>query len=498
MMAVAPLFTEPEWNFQALDQVYRAIEEIALGDLGLDVYPNQIEIISSEQMLDAYSSLGMPLMYHHWSFGKLFAREEQLYRGGYSGLAYEIVINSSPCISYLLEDNTMTMQALVIAHAAFGHNHFFKNNYLFRQWTNAEGILDYLAFSKRYIAACEDRHGRDEVEAILDSAHALMDQGVFRYSRPPRPNRERALEKRRRRLEHEELSRNELWRTLPAGIEPPATPPIIDPEEDFGGDMKLPEENLLYFLEKYSPALRPWQREVLRIVRRLAQYFYPQRQTKVMNEGCASFVHYTIMHLLYERGLINEGSLLEFLHSHTGVVFQPEFDDQRYSSFNPYALGFGMMADIRRICEEPTAEDRDWFPGLAGSGDWMGALKDAWANYRDESFIEQFLSPRLMREFRLFQLYDKAESSAYRVAAIHDEQGYRRLRSALARQYDVGASDPNIQVTGADLMGDRRLQLTHIAHRGVPLHEPTRELVCAHVERLWGHEVVLEETDGGI
>ena len=180
-----PLFTEPEWDFATLDRTYRAIEDIALNDLKLDVYPNQVEIISSEQMLDAYSSIGMPLMYNHWSFGKLFAREETLYRAGYSALAYEIVINSSPCISYLLEENTMTMQALVMAHAAFGHNHFFKNNYLFRQWTNAEGIMDYLAFAKKYIAACEERHGREDVEATLDSAHALMDQGVFRYRRPP-------------------------------------------------------------------------------------------------------------------------------------------------------------------------------------------------------------------------------------------------------------------------------------------------------------------------
>ena len=131
------------------------------------------------------------------------------------------MINSSPCISYLLEENTMTMQALVMAHAAFGHNHFFKNNYLFRQWTNAEGIMDYLAFAKKYIAACEERYGRDEVEAVLDSAHALMDQGVFRYRRPPRPSKERVLEKRRRRAAYEEEAYNELWRTLPAGIEPP-------------------------------------------------------------------------------------------------------------------------------------------------------------------------------------------------------------------------------------------------------------------------------------
>ena len=492
-MRGAPLFTEAEWDFGMLDRVYRAIEEIALGELKLDVYPNQIEVISSEQMLDAYSSLGMPLMYRHWSFGKLFAREEQLYRGGHSGLAYEIVINSNPCISYLLEENTMTMQALVIAHAAFGHNHFFKNNYLFRQWTNAEGILDYLAFAKRYIAACEDRHGRDEVESILDSAHALMDQGVFRYRRPPKPSKERVLEKRRRRTEYAEGSRNELWRTLPAGIEPPGAPPALDPEEDFSSDMKLPEENLLYFLEKHSPALRPWQRELLRIVRNLAQYFYPQRQTKVMNEGCATFAHYTIMNMLYDRGLIGEGSLLEFLHSHTSVVFQPEFNDRRYSGFNPYALGYGMMADIKRICESPTAEDRDWFPQFAGTGDCMATLKDAWANYRDESFIEQFLSPKLIRDFRLFGLHDKAEDPTYRVSAIHDEQGYRRVRSSLARQYDVGIADPNIQITGADLEGDRKLLIEHRAHHGIRLHGPTRELVCAHIERLWGYEVVFRE-----
>jgi spore cortex formation protein SpoVR/YcgB (stage V sporulation) len=490
------LFSEPEWDFAALDRVYGAIEGIAIDDLKLDVYPNQIEVISSEQMLDAYSSMAMPLMYNHWSFGKLFAREETLYRAGHMGLAYEIVINSNPCISYLLEENTMTMQALVIAHAAFGHNHFFKNNYLFQQWTNAEGILEYLAFAKRYIAACEERHGRDEVEAVLDSAHALMNEGVFRYRRPPKPSKERVLEKRRRRMQYEEESRNELWRTLPAGVEPPGAPPIADIEEDSGPDMKLPEENLLYFLEKHSPALRPWQREVLRIVRNLAQYFYPQKQTKVMNEGCATFVHHTIMNLLYERGLITEGSLLEFLHSHTSVIFQPEFDDRRFNGLNPYALGFGMMADIKRICEEPTAEDRDWFPQFAGHGNTMEVLKDAWANYRDESFVEQFLSPKLMRDLRMFALHDKADGAAYTVSAIHNDHGYRQIRSALARQYDVGVGDPNIQVVAANLSTDRKLVLEHRMHRGIPLHAPTKELVCGHLERLWGHEIQLEDVQG--
>jgi spore cortex formation protein SpoVR/YcgB (stage V sporulation) len=228
-------------------------------------------------------------------------------------------------------------------------------------------------------------------------------------------------------------------------------------------------------------------------VRNLAQYFYPQRQLKVMNEGCATFVHYTIMNLLFDRGLITEGAWFEFMHSHTSVVFQPQFSDRRYNGLNPYALGYGMMADIRRICEAPTAEDRDWFPSFAGKGDWMGTLKDAWANYRDESFIEQFLSPKLMRDFRLFALHDKADASAYTVSAIHNERGYREVRAMLARQYDIGAADPNIQVTGADLKGNRTLFLSHDMHRGTPLHNQTKELVLAHVERLWGHDVKLEE-----
>ncbi len=173
--------------------MHDAIEEIALKEMGLDIYPNQIEVITSEQMLDAYASVGLPLMYRHWSFGKRFAREEALYRHGLQGLAYEIVINSSPCISYIMEENSMAMQTLVIAHAAFGHNHFFKNNYLFRQWTDADGILDYLTFARDFVARCEDAHGVAEVERVLDAAHALMNQGACTATRAgPRTTSERS------------------------------------------------------------------------------------------------------------------------------------------------------------------------------------------------------------------------------------------------------------------------------------------------------------------
>ena len=482
------LFETGEWTFDTLKRTYDAIEEIAVGEMGLDPYPNQIELISSEQMLDAYSSIGMPIFYHHWSFGKRFARDEKMYRKGYTGLAYEIVINSNPCISYVMEENTMTMQALVMAHAAFGHNHFFKNNYLFREQTDAAGILDYLNFARAYVSRCEERHGISAVERILDTGHALMDQGVNRYGRRSRPSLAEEQAKAEARQAHAEGSYRDLWRTLP-GAAAKRKGGAAKPDDAKQDLLGLPEENLLYFLEKFSPRLKDWERELLRIVRNIAQYFFPQRQTKVMNEGCATWVHYTIMNRLYDLGKISEGSMLEFISSHSSVVFQPDFDDQRYSGINPYALGFEMMRDIERVVTQPTEEDRAWLPQIAGTGDVMGALKYAWANFRDDSFIAQYLSPHLMRKMRLFKLTDLAADPTYKVSAIHDERGYKAVRRALASQYDTGLRDPNIQATSADLKGDRRLILTHRMTNEVPLAERDALAVLAYVSDLWGFDV---------
>jgi stage V sporulation protein R len=489
------LFSGSDWDFATLSRAHDSIEKIATEELGLDVYPVQMEVISSEQMLDAYSSIGMPLMYRHWSFGKHFLYQELLYRKAGRGLAYELVINSNPCIVYLMEENTMPLQALVTAHAAFGHNHFFKNNYLFRQWTDAGSILSYLDFAKSYIARCEERHGLAAVEEILDAAHALMEQGVFRYRRPPKLSSEKQREGIRERLEYEERSYNDLWRTIPKSKSGEPADEAESKLAERKRSLNLPEENLLYFLEKNSLILEPWQREIIRIVRIVAQYFYPQRQTQVMNEGCATFVHYTIMNMLFDRGQISEGAMLEILRSHSNVVFQPAFDDQRYSGINPYALGLDLMQDIQRICTEPTAEDRDWFPDIAGNGDWRETMLDAWANHRDESFIRQYLSPRLIRKWRLFTLNDAANEAHYQVASIHNERGYEKIRSALADSYDVGTSRSDIQVVDLDLLGDRHLRLQHKVRDGIVLEEESRDATLRHVRKLWGYDVSLQGVD---
>jgi spore cortex formation protein SpoVR/YcgB (stage V sporulation) len=485
------LFDGADWDFDRLWRVYDAVEAVA-ADIGLDTYPNQVEVITAEQMLDAYSSIGLPLMYKHWSFGKRFAQDEVMYRKGMRGLAYEIVINSSPCISYIMEENSMAMQTLVLAHAAFGHNHFFKNNALFRQWTDARGILDYMDFAKSYILQCEERHGAPAVERLLDAAHALMTHGVHRYPRKRAYDlREEQRREKERQIYHEQTY-NDLWRTVP---KPASTARGSQDIAERKRKLRLPEENILYFLEKTAPKLKPWQREILRIVRNLAQYFYPQKQTKVMNEGCATVVHYHIINELHRQGRIADGTLMEILHSHTNVVFQPEFDDPRFSGINPYALGFAMMEDIKRICERPTPEDREWFPDFAGNRDPWGTLRQAWAEYRDESFVLQYLSPAVIRKFKLFKVHNDAEEPSLVVTAIHDERGYRDVRKSVAKSYDVSQLEPDIQIVDVDLSGDRRLVLQHRVSHGILLDESDANLVLRHIANLWGYEVRLVEVD---
>jgi hypothetical protein len=163
-----PLPDPSDWSFELIERYHGAIAATA-ERFGLDTYPNQLEVISAEQMMDAYASVGMPVNYRHWSYGKEFLATERRYRRGQMGLAYEIVINANPCISYLMEENTTAMQALVIAHAAYGHNSFFKGNYLFGMWTDAGSIIDYLVYARELHGAVRGapRPGRGGAAAGL-------------------------------------------------------------------------------------------------------------------------------------------------------------------------------------------------------------------------------------------------------------------------------------------------------------------------------------------
>ena len=200
------------------------------------------------------------------------------------------------------------------------------------------------------------------------------------------------------------------------------------------------------------------------------------------------------MNDLFDQGLVNDGFMMEFLHSHSSVVAQPGFDSPYFTGINPYALGFAMMQDIKRICQSPTDEDKAWFPEMAGS-DWLSSLHFAMRNFKDESFIQQYLSPKVIRDFQLFCIADDDQYDTINVAAIHDEAGYRRVRDALAQHYNLSASEPDIQVYEVDVRGDRSLTLHHNQNNRKPLNDDTEE-VLHHLHRLWGFDVYLFAYNG--
>jgi stage V sporulation protein R len=475
------LYQGNEWDWSMLSRALEAVEDIGRKDLGFELYPNQVEIISSAQMLNAYSSHGMPIMYDHWSFGKRLIRDTSLYQKGHIGLAYELVVNTCPAIAYLMEENSATMQLLVLAHASVGHNFCFANNYMFKQWTDADAIIDYLTFAKRYIAECEQLYGTNAVEEILDSAHAIMSHGVDKYRRTRKLNAKREAERQKSRLAQWEQNQNEFWYNLDsASRQRPAEKKMLDE----------PEENLLYFLEKHSPILKPWQREVLRIVRKISQYWYPQIFTKVLNEGIATFTHHYILNQLYDQSRISDGHQLEWLGSHAGVIYQPSYDSKYFSGINPYALGFAIFRDIKRMIENPTQEDLEWFPQLRGEN-WKEVIKSAATEYRDDSFIAQWLSPKVARDLKLFAICDNSDLRHIKITGIHNPETFAGVRQKLSEQYDHNASIPYIVVNEANLDSDRSLCLTHVRHNNRDLDGHT-QVVLSHVQKLWGFGVKLK------
>ncbi|OGG61913.1 hypothetical protein A3C87_00765 [Candidatus Kaiserbacteria bacterium RIFCSPHIGHO2_02_FULL_49_34] len=496
-----------EWTFESVERHHAAIDHVARGEFALDIYPIQIEYITSAQMLDRYSSVGLPVDYaDHWSRGQQFVHESEQYKRGQQGLAYEIVINTDPCIGYLMEQNSNTMQALVIAHACYGHNSFFKGNYLFQMWTEPSIIVDFLVAARAYIKECETKYTVERVERLLDACHALMMHGVDRVKRPHEKTKREKEEARKEREEYRQSQVNDLWAHTIPGYHS-----HISVESRNKNIIDEPQENILKFCEEKAPFLEAWEREIIRIVREVAQYFWPQRQTQVMNEGWATFWHYTILQRLYDTGVVGDPFMFEFLKSHAGVVRQLPYNHPYYSGINPYYLGLSMYTDIRRIAEggvwrggtfhKDTAtqqrEDAEWFPKLVGK-DWREVLDEAMRNYRDDSFVAQFLSPKVMRDMKLFSTLNKEGVDHTLVQAIHDEDGYHTVRENLSQQYSLSHREAVIVATEVDVTGDRTLRVEYQPHSGRQLEPDEAYSTTYFLAYLWTCpvELVMNHGDG--
>ncbi len=489
-----------DWTPDLLQRAWDEIAIIAEEELelvpGKDLYPNQFEIVSAEQMLDAYSSIGLPVHYNHWSFGKEFLQNEKQYQKGHMGLAYEMVINSNPCVNLLMEENLAYMQVMVMAHAGVGHNAVFANNEYFKQWTNAGSIIDYMLFARDYIQHCEDRYGMKEVEMVLDAAHSISMHAIDKFKRKHRPQLSEEQRLQALMVEDERRQRELDIILKKTSINEADEKALMMNEVDF---FEEEEENLVYYIMKKSPNLERWKREILRIVYKVNQYFSPQGPTKTLNEGFATFSHFYIMERLEQKGIITPDAYMAYLQSHTGVIYQPNYNSRHYSGPNPYALGFNILRDVKRICENPTAEDKEWFPKLIGKR-WQDAVKEAAFEHRDDSFIQQYLSPKVIRDMHLFTVsinYEKDEDYGHEVGSaivseIHDEQGYRNIRTALARSKERINYCPQIVVEGADFEGDRTLYLRYDPYMKRELDEEDAEEVLQYLDYLWGYKVELK------
>lgn len=487
-----------DWTPELLEVAWEQIEIIAREELRITYYKPQIEVVTARQMLDAYSSVGLPIYYKHWSFGKEFVANEKAYKAGKMGLAYELVINSDPCIAYLMEENDALVQTLVMAHASVGHSAVFKHNYLFKAHTDAATIVDYLNFAKMYLKKCEEKYGEEEVEAVLDACHALQSYGVDRYKKPkmlsPAQEEARALERFERELE----DYDPVWAKVGVPIKERNSKAIIKAISKFEM-LDEPQENILYFIEKNAPHLPIWKRETIRIVRKLGQYFSPQRATKVLNEGYATFCHYYIVNRLYDKGMLDGGSMIEFFATHNNVVNQQEMTAQ----FNPYKLGFSIFMDIKRICEGGnsglhgewvpiTDEDKFYFPNLIGK-DWVDEVNYAMENFKDETFILQYLSPKVVRDLRLFAVNDPGSyADEYEVTDVSNEKGFQGLRQKLAAQHAVENYMPDVQITGVDGKGTRKIMLEHFVKRGKPLEYQDAKLITKYIADLWEYTAQLK------
>jgi stage V sporulation protein R len=274
------------------------------------------------------------------------------------------------------------------------------------------------------------------------------------------------------------------------------TTSVISPEPDkTEDDLDLvgDEENILYFIYKNAPNMHEWQREILRIVYKIRQYFYPQGQDKILNEGMATFTHFYIMDNLEKRGLISDDAQLAWLHLHSNVVYQPDMHSRHYDgNFNPYALGFDILKEVRRVCEAPTKEDEEWFPELVGK-DWRAEVKSAVADYRDESFIEQFMTPTLMRKYKMFSV--EYEQKLGVVTEISDDMGFRNMRREMALQHNPINYIPDIVVRSAKMKSDRTLTLEYRPDRNRSLHSGMAEKTLQHVKLLWGYPVEIVQYD---
>ncbi len=443
-------------------ELHRAIDEITeiAKGFGLDFYPMHYEICPAD-IIYTIGAYGMPTRYTHWSFGKQFHRMKLQYDLGLSQI-YELVINSNPCYAFLLDTNTLIQNKLIIAHV-LAHCDFFKNNIRFSN-TRRDMVESMTATAER-IAHYELLYGKDEVEQFIDAVLSIQEHIDPSILRPKQLIENYDLEAEEEEIYTSKTIYDDLW--------------SLDDKEKKEEQPRRkkkkfppkPEKDLLLFIEQFSRELEDWQRDILTMMREEMLYFWPQLETKIMNEGWASFWHQRILRELD----LTAAETIEFAKLNAGVV-QPS-----KTTINPYYLGLKIFEDIEKRYDQPTAEMQ-----RAGIKPNSGREKifEVREIESDISFIRNYLKKELAEQEDLY-LFEK-KGNEYKIT----NKDYEHIRDQLVSMR-VNGGFPYIVVENGDFAKNGELYLKH-GYEGTELDPKYLEYVLPYIYQLWGRPVHLE------
>ena len=473
---------------------------------GLDFFPQVFEVLSFDEMNEVAAYGGLPTRYPHWRWGMEY---ERLKKSGEYGLSriYEMVINNNPSVAYLLEGNSLVDQKLVMCHVC-GHNDFFKNNFTFKitdQDRRPPGTAEDLVVSRKdrvptrkwvdafanhaaRVRKHMDRHGVSAVEEFIDVCLALENL----IDPPGRMLEGRSAAAAPEEPETLEVPKLKAKSYMDAFInpEPYLAAQRKKLEEEAAKARRVPEKpqrDVLRFLIEHAP-LERWERDVLWAIRAEAYYFWPQMQTKIMNEGWASFWHSKLM----TEKVCDDGEIIEYAERNAGVM------ETSSGRLNPYKLGVELYRSIEERwnkgqygkewedCDDLEAR-RSW---NRRTGQGRGKLFEVRKLYTDVTFIDEFLTPEFAAEHRLYAFGWNARSGRHEI----ETRTFREVKEKLLFQL-TNAGQPFIRVEDANAKNRGVLALSH-DHQGVDLKLDWAREVLRSLTRIWRRPVELRTRVG--
>ncbi|GGF97381.1 SpoVR family protein [Paenibacillus abyssi] len=452
-------------DIQQLERAIDEITEIAVG-FGLDFYPMRYEICPSD-IIYTFGAYGMPTRFSHWSFGKTFHKMKMQYDFGLSKI-YELVINSNPCYAFLLEGNSLIQNKLIVAHV-LAHSDFFKNNARFSR--SNRNMVESMSATAERVALYEMDHGVEEVEKFIDAVLAIQEHIDPTLYKPYQMGKDKNATIQRKQENDQALKipnkYEELW-----SLDPESKAASERTDDQNPRFPAKPEKDLIWFIEEYSPQLEDWQRDIMSMLREEMLYFWPQIETKIMNEGWASYWHQRIIR---ELDLTSEETI-EFAQLNASVV-QPS-----RHSLNPYYLGLKIFEDIERRWDHPTEEERSRLGRKPGMG--REKIFEVRESDSDQSFLRNYLSKKLVEDLDLY-LFEK-KGPEWKIT----DKTWENIRDQLVYSR-VNGGFPCIVVKDGDFNRVGELYLRH-EYEGVELDLKYVERTLPYVVQLWGKSVHLE------